>query len=75
MHRDGDERRLLGCGAGEVGEMTRWGEIKCPRCEELEAKLTKALLALERIELSTDTREQGAVAMAALAELIGEDRG
>jgi hypothetical protein len=22
MHRDGDERRLLGCGAGEVGEMT-----------------------------------------------------
>ena len=23
MHRDGDERRLLGCGAGEVGEMTK----------------------------------------------------
>ena len=22
MHRDGDERRLLGFGAGEVGEMT-----------------------------------------------------
>ena len=22
MHRDGDERRLLGCGAGEVGKMT-----------------------------------------------------
>ena len=21
--------------------MTRWGEIKCPRCEELEAKLRK----------------------------------
>jgi phage FluMu protein Com len=39
MHRDGDERRLLGCGAGEVRKMTRWGEIKCPRCEELEAKL------------------------------------
>jgi hypothetical protein len=35
MHRDGDERRLLGCGAGEDGEMTRWGEIKCPRCAAL----------------------------------------
>jgi len=55
--------------------MAKWGEIKCPRCEELEAKLTSAFRALERIELSTDTREQGAVAMAALAELIGEDRG
>jgi phage FluMu protein Com len=22
--------------------MTRWGEIKCPRCEELEAKLERA---------------------------------
>jgi len=55
--------------------MAKWGEIKCPRCEELEAKLAQALRALERIEVSTDTREQGAVAMAALAELIGEDRG
>jgi len=44
MHRDGAERGLLGCGAGEVGEMTRWGEIKCPRCEELEAKLRKSAL-------------------------------
>jgi hypothetical protein len=34
MHHYGVFRRLLGCGAGEVGEMTRWGEIKCPRCEE-----------------------------------------
>jgi hypothetical protein len=49
MHRDGDERGLLGCGAGEVGEMTRWGEIKCPRCEELEAKLAKVAAAY-RIE-------------------------
>jgi len=37
-----------------------------------EAKLAKALLALERIELSTNTREQGGIAMAALAELKGE---
>ena len=44
MHRDGAERGLLGCGAGEVGEMTRWGVIKCPRCEELEAKLRKSAL-------------------------------
>ena len=72
MHRDGDERRLLGCGAGEDGAMTRWGEINCPRCAELEAKLAKALRALERIEVSTDTREQGAIAMAILAELKGQ---
>jgi hypothetical protein len=39
MHHYGVFRRLLGCGAGEVRKMTRWGEIKCPRCEELEAKL------------------------------------
>ena len=45
------------------------------RIEELEAKLDSALLALERIELSTDTREQGGIAMATLAKLKGEDRG
>ena len=80
--------------------MAKWGEIKCPRCAELEAelvytekrlehafdrndmqaktiddlttKLAKALRALERIEVSTDTREQGAIAMATLAELKGQ---
>ena len=80
--------------------MAKWGEIKCPRCAELEAelvytekrlehafdrndmqaktiddlttKLAQALRALERIELSTDTREQGAIAMATLAELKGQ---
>ena len=40
MHRYGVERRLLGGCAGEDGKMTRWGEIKCPRCEELEAQIT-----------------------------------
>ena len=25
--------------------MAKWGEIKCPRCEELEAKLAKAVEA------------------------------
>ena len=39
-----------------------------------EAKLAKAIKALERIELSTDTREQGAIAMATLAELQREHR-
>jgi phage FluMu protein Com len=39
MHQHGVFRRFLGCGAGEDEAMTRWGEIKCPRCEELEAKL------------------------------------
>ena len=52
--------------------MAKWGEIKCPRCAELEPKLAQALRALERIELSTDTREQGAIAMATLAELKGQ---
>jgi Zn finger protein HypA/HybF involved in hydrogenase expression len=35
MHRDGDERRLLGCGAGEVGEMTDDGRdmwVNCKSC-------------------------------------------
>jgi hypothetical protein len=36
-------------------------------------KLAQALRALERIELSTDTREQGAIAMATLA-LIREGK-
>jgi len=25
--------------------MAKWGEIKCPRCEELEAKLAKVTAA------------------------------
>jgi hypothetical protein len=49
--------------------------VRADRIEELEAKLDSALLALERIELSTDTREQGGIAMATLAKLKGEDRG
>jgi len=44
------------------------------RADKAEAKLAKALSALERIELSTDNREQGGIAMAALAELKEEDR-
>jgi hypothetical protein len=37
--------------------MAKWGEIKCPRCEELEAKLDKAVdfcLRLERFAQGTN---------------------
>jgi hypothetical protein len=74
--------RIWGHIDGDVGS---WGRnwvfdedveyVRADLVEELEAKLAKTLLALERIELSTDTREQGAIAMATLAELKGEDRG
>ena len=30
--------------------MAKWGEIKCPRCEELEAKLALAVEALEKVQ-------------------------
>ena len=49
MHHYGVFRRLLGCGAGEDGEMTRWGEINCPRCAELEAKLAKLRTFLDEL--------------------------
>jgi phage FluMu protein Com len=74
MHRDGDERGLLGCGAGEVGAMTRWGEIKCPRCEELEAKLERAedfLRRLERFSVQNSDRFLIEKTQQAIAELIG----
>jgi hypothetical protein len=45
------------------------------RTDEAQDKLARALRALERIELSTNTREQGGIAMATLAELKREDRG
>jgi hypothetical protein len=47
-------------------------KILTERIEELEQMLARAVEALKRIELSTDTRKQGAIAMAALAELKGE---
>jgi hypothetical protein len=39
---------------------------------ECRTKLARAVEALKRVELSTDTRKQGAIAMAALAALKGE---
>jgi phage FluMu protein Com len=47
MHHYGVFRRLLGCGAGEVGKMTRWGEIKCPRCAEADDLVQAAVAARE----------------------------
>jgi hypothetical protein len=40
--------------------MAKWGEIKCPRCAELEAKLEKAVEMLRFLD-------------AILAELKGQD--
>ena len=88
MHRDGDERRLLGFGAGEVGEMTRWGEINCPRCEELEAKLEAIeALMVRRIQsvsynstsyhqdtLSDSRKRKNSVREYALSLALGEIR-
>jgi hypothetical protein len=48
MHQYGVFRRLLGCGAGEVGKMTRWGEIKCPRCAEADDLVQAAVAAALR---------------------------
>jgi hypothetical protein len=74
MHHYGVFRRLLGCGAGEVGKMTRWGEINCPRCEELEAKLERAedfLRRLERFAVQNSDRFLIEKTQQAIAELIG----
>jgi TolA-binding protein len=59
----------------QVDQANRLIDHMSSRIDQLEAKLDSALLALERIELSTDTREQGGIAMATLAKLKGEDRG
>jgi phage FluMu protein Com len=52
--------------------MANWGEIKCPRCAELEDKLAKAVLALQLIDEFTNTHDQRAVAIE-IAELKGQD--
>jgi hypothetical protein len=74
MHHYGVFRRLLGCGAGEDGAMTRWGEIKCPRCEELEAKLAKAVEAMQFWSEAVEPDIDKAIALmtSTLAELKGQ---
>jgi hypothetical protein len=74
MHQYGVFRRLLGCGAGEVGKMTRWGEINCPRCAELEAKLAKAVEAMQFWSEAVEPDIDKAIALmtSTLAELKGQ---
>jgi hypothetical protein len=74
MHQYGVFRRLLGCGAGEDGAMTRWGEINCPRCAELEAKLAKAVEAMQFWSEAVEPDIDKAIALmtSTLAELKGQ---
>ena len=58
--------------------MAKWGEIKCPRCAELEAKLAKAVeLALEECPFRWGTPNYDnwwRHRRTTLAELKGQDR-
>jgi hypothetical protein len=47
--------------------MTRWGEIKCPRCAELEAKLRKS--ALQELAALGQASEAYQAQLAAEADL------
>jgi hypothetical protein len=72
MHQYGVFRRLLGCGAGEDEKMTRWGEIKCPRCAELEAELREsALQELAALGQASEAYQAQKDAEAKLAEADG----
>ena len=64
--------------------MAKWGEIKCPRCAELEAKLAKLTKAADRVHDSYWYSSDGIIvgmhdltealhqARATLAELKGQ---
>ena len=52
--------------------MTRWGEIKCPRCEDLEAKLAKAVEAFESVISCSNDVHIVHDAETILAELKGQ---
>ena len=75
------KRLTIKAGVMEMGEKIAWGSDTslmreaADRIKELERKLARGVEALKRIELSTDTRKQGAIAMATLAELKGEGQG
>jgi hypothetical protein len=57
--------------AGRIKYLTAERDELRARLDAAEANMAKSVEALERIEVSTDTREQGAIAMATLAELTG----
>ena len=53
--------------------MTRWGEIKCPRCEELEAQRAKTYQALlEVTKIHDEVEAKLAKALEALQQLVIE---
>jgi hypothetical protein len=51
--------------------MTRWGEINCPRCAELEAKLRKS--ALQELSALGQASEAYQAQLAAEAKLAQQD--
>ena len=54
--------------------MAKWGEIKCPRCAELEAKLAKAVEAMQFWSEAVEPDVDKAITLMAstLAELKGQ---
>ena len=51
--------------------MAKWGEIKCPRCEELEAKLLKsALQELSALGQASEAYQAQLAAEAKLAKAL-----
>ena len=57
---------------GALEALLRKGDEMADRIEELEAKLAKAVLALQLIDEFTNTHDQRAVAIEMLAELKGQ---
>ena len=58
--------------------MAKWGEIKCPKCAELEAKLERAEDFVRRLERFAVQNKDGFLiekAQEALAELTGGQDG
>jgi hypothetical protein len=54
--------------------MAKWGEINCPRCAELEAKLAKAVEAMQFWSEAVEPDIDKAIALmtSTLAELKGQ---
>jgi hypothetical protein len=59
---------------GALEALLRKGDEMADRIEELEAKLAKAVLALQLIDEFTNTHDQRAVAIEMLAELKGQNQ-
>ena len=59
---------------GALEALISKGDAMADRIEELEAKLAKAVLALQLIDEFTNTHDQRAVAIEMLAELKGQNQ-